>query len=310
VTVREVGPSRVMVVTHPFTGEAGAEMAAWTMMRLSGPEQLHAQLHRYQYSVGSALGGLIIALGLMWSLSRSLTRQRDAEARLRDDLRRTEQLASLGRMLAGVAHEIRNPLAAIRSTIQLWQRKPDSATMEGTMGTILHETERLNGLLTRLLQFARSDHAERHRVDTNQLMNEILKFVETQAASQGVTTSLDLAPGLPVVRGSSAALRQVFLNLMTNALQAMPQGGQLVCRIRAVAHPRGIEITVSDTGPGVAPKDRPHLFEPFFTTRADGTGLGLALCREIVVQHGGTVRLQPESARGATFIVTLPIPEG
>jgi signal transduction histidine kinase len=96
---------------------------------------------------------------------------------------------------------------------------------------------------------------------------------------------------------------------MTNALQAMPQGGQLVCRTRAVDHPREIEITVSDTGPGVAPKDRPHLFEPFFTTRADGTGLGLALCREIVVQHGGTVRLQPESARGATFIVTLPIPE-
>jgi signal transduction histidine kinase len=307
VTVREVGPSRVMVATTVVGQEQDVEIAVWTMMRLSGPEQLQTQLRNYQLSVGLALAGLALALVMMWTLSRSLVQQRQAEAHLRDELRRAEQLATLGRLLAGVAHEIRNPLAAIRSTLQLWQRQPNPATMEGAIETVLQETERMNGVLTRLLQFVRADHTERQAIDMNSVIANTMKLFEAQAATQNILLTLELAPELPAVSGSEAAIRQVLQNLVTNAFQAMPNGGRLLCRTLWV--PDGIEIDIVDTGPGILDQDRPHLFEPFFTTRTDGTGLGLALCREILGQHGGTIALKTDTERGATFTLVFPTKE-
>ncbi|MFO0699185.1 MAG: ATP-binding protein [Nitrospira sp.] len=306
VTVRQVGPSRVMVATEAVGGERPAQAATWTMVRLTGPEQLGGQLRRYQISVALALGGFALALLLMLNMSRSMARQRASEEQLREELRRAEHLASLGRLVAGLAHEIRNPLAGIRSTIQLWQRRPDPARTGDAMKTVLHETERMNAILTRLLQLARSDRAERQANDMNALIGETVRLLEAQAAAQGVDITVESAPGLPKVWGSSAALRQVLLNLTTNALQAMPQGGRLSYRSRQGTSQATIEIDVTDTGSGVAPEHRSHLFEPFFTTRPDGTGLGLALCREIISQHGGQVLLRTDAEPGTTFTMILP----
>jgi two-component system sensor histidine kinase HydH len=307
VIVKEVGPSRVIVVTEAVGRERPAQVAAWTMMRLTGPEQLREQLHWYQVSIGLALGGLALALLLMLSMSRSMVRQQASEDRLLDELRRAEHLASLGRLVAGVAHEIRNPLAGIRSTIQLWQRRPDPATTDGAMETVLHETERMNDILTRLLQFARADQVERHANDMNGLIGETVGLLKAQAGAQGVDITVEPAQASPMVWGSSAALRQVLLNLITNALQAMPQGGHLWCRCRLAASQSTIEIDVADTGPGIAPEHRAHLFEPFFTTRPSGTGLGLALCREILSQHGGQILFQADASPGTTFTIILPV---
>jgi signal transduction histidine kinase len=116
----------------------------------------------------------------------------------------------------------------------------------------------------------------------------------------------DLAADLPPVAGSADALHQVALNLLTNALQAMPQGGRLRCATRPDRPAGTVELRVEDTGPGVRPEDRPHLFELFFTTRPEGSGLGLPLCREIVTSHGGTIELEDTVAQGASFVVTLP----
>jgi signal transduction histidine kinase len=309
-TVREVGPSRVMVATDAVGKERPARVAAWAMTRLTGPEQLESQLHRYQLSVGLALGGLALALILTMTMSRSLARQRASEERLRDELRRTEHLASLGRLLAGLAHEIRNPLAGIRSTVQLWQRQRDPATVMAAVETVLQETERMNAILTRLLHFARTDQAERQANDMNVLLAETTRLLQAQAAAQSVTITVESTPRLPTVWGSSAALRQVLLNVIMNALQAMPREGRLICRTRNDTGKRSIEIDVADTGPGVAPQDRPHLFEPFFTTRPEGTGLGLALCREILSQHGGTISLRVDEGPGSTFTIVLPVAEG
>lgn len=308
-TVRDVGPSRVMVVTEAIGPSRPARAATWAMVRLTGPEQLESQLHRYEVSVGLALAGLALSLALTFTLTRSLAGQRAAQAKLVEELRRSEQLAALGKLLAGVAHEIRNPLAGIRSTIQLWQRMPDQAQVSGSIDAVVHATERLNEILTRLLHFARTEHAERRPLQVNELVAETFKLLEAQAATLGVSLDSDLEQGLPLVLASPAALRQVLLNLVTNALEAMPAGGRLRCRTRHQRQAQAVEITVTDTGPGVSPEDQEHLFEPFFTTRAEGTGLGLALCHEIVLQHGGVIELVTQSDPGATFRIVLPTAE-
>jgi signal transduction histidine kinase len=240
------------------------------------------------------------------NLGRNLRQGRQQREQLREELRRTEHLAALGKLLAGVAHEVRNPLAAIRSTAQLWQRLPAQDRDPSAMDAIVRAVDRLNALVGRLLFFVRTAYDERRPVEVNAIVEETLALLRAQAQAQGIDLQADLAAGLPHVSGSVPALQQVVLNLATNALQAMPRGGTLRCSTRALEAVPGVELTVSDTGPGIASEDRNHLFEPFWTTRPEGTGLGLALCREIVRQHGGEIVLEQRKGWGAVFRVTLP----
>jgi two-component system sensor histidine kinase HydH len=307
VHVVDVPPSRVMIVTQPVGQARPARMAAWVMVRLRSPEQQAIDLRRYQLSAALALIGILLSLVLTANLGRNLRLERRQRERLREELRRSEHLATLGKLLAGVAHEVRNPLAGIRSTAQLWQRLPEQGRTPEAAEPILRAVDRLNNLVSRLLYFARTGYDERRPVDLNGLVRETLSLLRAQAESQRVVFREELAPALPPLLGSAQALQQVVLNLTMNALQALPQGGTLCCRTRAVDGPSRIELCVADTGPGIAPADRPHLFEPFHTTRPDGTGLGLALCREIVQQHGGHIQLDEEPGWGAVFRVTLPV---
>jgi two-component system sensor histidine kinase HydH len=172
---------------------------------------------------------------------------------------------------------------------------------------ILQSVDRLNALVSRLLFFVRSGHEERRPVDLNAIVQETLTLLRAQADSQRVVFQTELAPDLPLLFGSAQALQQVMLNLATNALQAMPEGGTLLCRTRCLTDPPRIELWVADRGSGIASEELPHLFEPFHTTRPEGAGLGLALCREIVQQHGGSIELDSLDGWGAVFRVTLPM---
>ena len=302
----DVGPSRVVLLVQPVGAHWPARLTVWLMFRLTGPAQLEAQLRWNEVSTGLALGGVALSLVLTWNLGRSLKRQRLEHERLRDELRRAEHLAGLGKLLAGVAHEVRNPLAGIRSTVQLWDRLPEQARTPESMAAVVAAVDRLNAIVSSLLHFARADSAERQSVDINGLLSEGLDLVAAQAAGQGVTLERDLSRDLPAVLGSANALRQVALNLLTNALQAMPAGGTLRCSTRLRPGGRAVEVRVTDTGAGIPAEARPHLFEPFFTTRPEGTGLGLAICREIVQAHGGRVELAETGAGRTTFRVELP----
>jgi signal transduction histidine kinase len=303
----EVEASRVVVATDPVGSSRPAPLAAWVMVRLTGrPDQQREALKSYQLSTGLAYGAIVLAVLLTANLGRTLVRERRQRERLREELRRAEHLAALGKLLAGVAHEVRNPLAGIRSTVQLWLRLPDLARTPESLDAVIQSVDRLSELVSRLLYFARTGADEPRPVDLNSVVRDTLELLRAQAAAQGVTLEADLAPELPFVSGSDPALRQVVLNLATNALQAMPRGGRLLCRTASVSGGQGVELRVADTGPGVAPEARAHLFEPFFTTRPEGTGLGLALCREIVLQHGGAIELVPGEGPGATFRVVLP----
>lgn len=306
VEVRDVGPSRVAVATAAVGDRRPARLAAWVMVRLIDPAQQREELRGYVLAVALALGGMVVTLGLTAKLGRSLRHERERRERMADDLRKSEHLASLGRLLAGVAHEVRNPLAAIRSTVQLWERLPDQARTPASLAAVVAAVDRINGLVGRLLYFARSGHDDPRPVDVAAVAAETLELSRAQAESQGVVFDTDFAPDVPPVVAAPQALRQVVLNLVANALQAMPTGGRLVCRARRVHD--AVELSVTDTGPGIPPEIRTKLFEPFVTTRPDGTGLGLALCREIVAQQGGRIAFDPDPAVGATVRVTLPIP--
>ncbi len=314
----DIGPGRVVVGTAAVGDERPARAAAWVMVRLDGPEQQKARLARTQIAVGLALGGILLSLVLTLGLAWTVRRERARREKLSHELRRSEHLASLGRLLAGVAHEVRNPLAGIRSTVQLWQRLPDQARTPESLDAVLRTVDRLNALVSRLLYFARTGWEQARPVDMNAVVRETLELVRAQAAGQGVRLEADLQADLPSVAGSHQALQQVVMNLAVNALQALPDGGRLDVRTRALDDPHRVELVVADTGPGVPPEARPNLFEPFHTTRPDGAGLGLALCREIVRQHRGDIDLDdaPHPALphprgegregGAVFRVRLP----
>ncbi len=205
-----------------------------------------------------------------------------------------------------MAHEVRNPLAAIRSTVQLWQRMPERASTPESLAAVIHAVDRLNETVTQLLQFSRADGTTHVPIDINTSLRETLELFAVQAAEQHVEIETRLSDGLPQIDGSDTALRQVFANLITNALDAMPAGGRLEVATRFDSTAGDAVIEFADSGKGIASDIAPHLFEPFFTTRPHGTGLGLAICREIVVQHNGTIELVPGAEKGALFRVTLP----
>ena len=303
-TIRDVGPSRVAVITEPVGTQRPAALCTWLMVRLVDPQALGSQVRRYQFSTGFALSGLAVSVVLAANLARFARRQGVQHRHLQDELRRTEHLAALGTLLAGVAHEVRNPLAAIRSTVQLWQRLPESSRNPESMTAVIHAVDRLNEIVTQLLVFSRVDTRTQELHDIDSLVQETLELIRSQASSQEVKIDCGLKADGVSVRGAAQSLRQVFLNIATNALQAMPGGGVLHCTSRVEAG--NVVIEFSDTGRGVSAKDRDHLFEPFYSTRSEGTGLGLAICREILTQHGGSIELAPGTAPGTTFRVLLP----
>ncbi len=308
VEVRDIGPSRVAVAAAPVGVGRPAQAAVWVMTRLTGPEQQKARLARLQVATAASLGGVVVALGLAAGLGLSLRRGAARQMALREDLRRAEHLAALGRLLAGVAHEVRNPLAAIRSTVQLWERLPAEARTPESLAAVVGAVDRLNDLVGRLLLFARAGHEPRRAVDLNAVAAETAELLRAQAAARGVVVVTVLAPGLPPASAADSAVRRAAHNLGLNAVQAMPGGGTLTLTTRAAGG--RVELAVADTGPGVPADARDKVFEPFFTTRPEGTGLGLALCREVARQHGGDVTLDPAAGLGATFRLTLPADDG
>lgn len=280
--------------------------ATWTLAPLDDGVSLAAALRGYRLAAGLALGGIGLALVLSAGLARTVRRQAREKAAIQAELRRSERLAALGKLLAGVAHEVRNPLAGIRSTAQLWQRGigPD----DESIGGVVAEVDRLDALVGRLLHFSRADAVKRPPGDLNAVVAEAARLAAPAAEGQGVRVELDLQRGIPPARMAAPSVLQVLRNLTSNAVQAMPKGGVLRLSTRYDAATGSVEAAVRDTGPGLSDEARRHLFEPFFTTRPEGTGLGLAIAREIALAHGGDLSTAPpEIYTGAVFVLRLPV---
>ncbi|WP_243372601.1 cache domain-containing protein [Geotalea sp. SG265] len=226
----------------------------------------------------------------------------------REELLRKEKLAAIGELAAGVAHEINNPLAIIRGNAELLQMSvPKGADNRDEVDTIYQQVGRIERIIGNLLRFARREKKQLGQVDSNRLLEEILAQIVHQVPLSGIRIMKEYEAGLPVVEGDSDQIRQVLTNLVLNAIQAMGQEGMLTIKTRMDGAEDRVAIIIADTGAGIKAEDLPQIFNPFFTTKANGTGLGLSVSYGIVHDHGGTIEVESEAGKGSSFKVSLPL---
>ena len=231
---------------------------------------------------------------------------------LQQESAQQERLAALGEMAAVLAHEIRNPLGAIKGLAQFLgeKRAADPPQLEMTR-TIVDEATRLERLVNDLLAYARPRLPNRQPTALRGVLDEVLRLLGPAANAAGVACRLDVSGNVLPIPADPEQLKQLFGNLVLNAIQAMPAGGMLTLTQRSLdgksRSRRAVEVAVEDTGSGISDADLSRIFEPFYTTRSKGTGLGLAICSRITAAHGGTIRVAQTGPKGTTILVTLPV---
>lgn len=243
---------------------------------------------------------------------------------LKERMRRSDRLASIGMIAAGIAHEVKNPLVGIRGAAQLMQADlkrpgaaPEGRNLSEYLDVILKEADRLNRVLEGILDFTRIKSRERRAHNIHSILDRALILCEESARINGVVLSREYDPSLPEIAGDADQLMQVFLNLIKNAVEAMPEGGRLTVITRMSDQFTSVQadgrkhrltvVKIIDTGAGIKPEHREDIFAPFFTTKDRGVGLGLALSYQIVQEHLGTIRVESEEGAGACFSVYLPL---
>lgn len=237
--------------------------------------------------------------------------------RLRQNERmfRAEQLAMMGQFAAGIAHELRNPLTAIRSTIQYLESEFNEGSDQRKLAHgILDDVDRLNNIVGNLLSLAKPAESNPKEINIHREIERCVSFIEAKAKSQKVTLDADYKADIPTLRFDPAELRQVLLNVMMNGLQAMPEGGTLAIKtsyLMPEAHEfisdGRILIRVEDEGTGIPTDVRQKVFEPFFTTKSGGTGLGLAICNSIVKRYNGEIGITETDSGGTEVSIFLPV---
>jgi signal transduction histidine kinase len=266
-----------------------------------GVENLQHGLARLESDLDYRLLAVPGDLGAVASAINKMADSRDA---LEQQLRQRERLAALGRVVGGVAHEIRNPLNSMRLTLELLARRirrgeGDIAQTEAAIA----EVDRLDDTLTKLLAFGRPGPERRELQQIGPIVERAVRMAEERAARRGIQIHSNLAGDASPVRVDGSQIEQVLLNLMLNAVDASPDGGQV--EVAARNGPEGLGIDVADHGEGVDPEARDKIFEPYFTTKDTGSGLGLAVSREIARRHGGDLRFVSEPSR-TVFTLILP----
>jgi signal transduction histidine kinase len=218
---------------------------------------------------------------------------------------RADRLATIGELAAGAAHEIRNPLTSIKSSLQYLESRCREENEKRLLGVALRETDRIDEILAALLSFSRPTELRKEACDLVALLEESTALVAIQARAKGVDLRTSL-PSAPVaVEADGSQLKQVFLNVFLNAVQAMEAGGTLTVEALRAGSGRPL-VRITDTGPGIPEEALEKVFDPFFTTKKGGTGLGLSICYTIVKAHGGEIEVRSRPGEGTTVLVTLP----
>jgi PAS domain S-box-containing protein len=260
------------------------------------------------------LGSEEQALGVM-AVLRDLTPVRQLE----EQLRRSDRLAALGTLAAGLAHEIKNPLTAIMTfSRHIARRFNDERFRQRFQSVVPRELERINAIVDGLLRLARPARLVLAPVHLPPLLEQALELYAPQIEARGIRVRCELTVGVPPVPGDAEQLYQAFLNLVANAIDAMEEGGTLTVGLGWPRPEDGLDgaprdrlvVEIADTGSGIKPEEGPNVFNPFFTTKAGGTGLGLAIAHKIIEDHGGTVTFRSAPGQGTVFAVGLPLRVG
>ena len=227
-------------------------------------------------------------------------------------LRRADRLSALGQLSAGLAHEIRNPLGAIKGAVEILEEDyPPGHPKAEFYAIILKEVQRLNEVVTNFLSFARPVELRFAPLDLREVLTSLEGLISGQARAHQVQIFTSFHDGPARVMADEALLKQAFLNLMLNALEAMPAGGDLAISTRlsgeGAAPGEWLDVAIDDTGHGIPEGDLARIFDPFFTTKTEGTGLGLAITYRIVENHRGSIRVLSQVGKGTTMVVTLPL---
>lgn len=248
-------------------------------------------------------------------LGAALKEKIEGEKLIEDRLRHAERLAALGRLVAGVAHEVRNPLATIRLRVQMCQQEAENADMLKSCEVALEEIERLNGMVNRLLSFSQPVKLRAETVDLRRLLAQRLTGFHEKARLRQVKFVTNFNNGSALVRLDHDRMTQVFDNIIQNAIEAMSTSGGTLCVSTGSdsadgAGVREAWVEFNDTGKGISPDAIQRIFDPFFTTKPSGTGLGLSICHELVRAHGGEIRVMSAEGQGTKVRVVLPVREG
>jgi hypothetical protein len=237
---------------------------------------------------------------------RQLRESREEIQRLhRTQMSHAEHLATLGELAAGLAHEIRNPLAGIAGVIEIIGRDlPEGGPGREVLKEVQQEVLHIKRILSDLLDYARPRKPDFRLADLNDTAERAVNLARQQTLSRPVEIVLEKSPNLPPVEHDPAQLQQVLLNLLLNALQAIEGAGTV--RVQIVSHDNQALVSVADTGRGIAAEHLPNIFRPFFTTKGQGTGLGLSLARRVVEEHGGKIEVTSQSGQGTQFLIWLP----
>jgi two-component system NtrC family sensor kinase len=242
------------------------------------------------------------------TLERKVQQRTDEIKKIHSQLFRSEKLASLGKLAAGVAHEINNPLTGILTNSSLLlEDLPENDPRREDVEVMVKETIRCREIVKRLLDFAKQTKPLKKATDINALLENIILLVRNQTSFRNIRIEKTLAPDLPEIQTDTDQIQQVFINIVLNAAEAMTKGGSLSITSALSPHQEYIIVSFADTGPGISETDREKIFDPFFTTKEHGTGLGLSISYGIIEQHGGSISIESSPGKGSTFIIQLPM---
>jgi PAS domain S-box-containing protein len=252
------------------------------------------------YARATSRGDLVVAA--VTDISQRLALETEA--------RRAETVISLGTFAAGIAHDLNNPLQVIRSRSELVLESPPSTTaseLTEDLATIHRQAERASRIVEGFLELSRQREKAIAPLDINQLVENTLLLIGEQMRKAGINVRIELDRSLALVNGDATALERVLVNLLSNARDAMPQGGQVLIESRELLESPGwLHLLIADTGPGISPDALKRIFDLLYTTKPSGTGLGLWMSRRIIQEHNGRIEVQSELGRGTTFTIMLP----
>jgi two-component system sensor histidine kinase HydH len=299
----------------------GAPLAGW-LLGYAVARRLHQSMLQLSVLIRDAAGRLNIELApvtmksdglaapssaLMQSMVEHIERVFERLHQSEREVLRAEQLAAVGQVAAGVAHELRNPLTSVKMLVQTGlEGNPPTGLPGEDLGIIEHEIRRMEACIQTFLDFARPPSAERRRTDLLAVIRRAATLLDGRARRQNVAIKTDLPPGPLELLIDPEQIHQVLVNLMLNALDAMPHGGELRLDARVLEGPPRVQVRLHDRGPGISAAVKARLFEPFVSNKETGLGLGLSICRRLLEAHGGAIRGDNDPAGGAVFTFTLP----